>query len=276
MVIHFVIYTMNEKEKYMSKVYSYTRVSSISQSDNTSIKHQKEVIRNYCETNGLELIEIVEEVFTGTTEERDGLKYIMDKVKSGDCDTLIIYKLDRLFRSFRSGINYITDLMDLGCKIHSTTEHLQTDTISGKFFMNILLSMSEMDISNLKKNMMRGKTHKHNREGKRVCSSQPFGYTKVDGDIVEDKTDSKIVRFIFSLYRKYLHLTPYKRNKRILNLLTKRGWMFKNKPFQSYHIKMIIKNGFYKGDLSFGKNGTTKHNYPTIISSRMFNLCNGV
>jgi len=265
---------MNEKEKSMSKVYSYTRVSSISQSDNTSIKHQKEVIRNYCETNGLELIEIVEEVFTGTTEERDGLKYIMDKVKSGECDTLIIYKLDRLFRSFRGGINYITDLMDLGCKIHSTTENLQTDTISGKFFMNILLSMSEMDISNLKKNMMRGKTHKHNREGKRVCSSQPFGYTKVDGDIVEDKTDSEIVSFIFSLYRKYLHLTPYKRNKRILNLLTKRGWMFRNKPFQSYHIKMIIKNGFYKGDLSFGNEGTTKHNYPTISSSRLFNLCN--
>ena len=276
MVIHFVNYTMNKKEKSMSKVFSYVRVSSVSQTDNSSIKLQKDVIRNYCETNGLELIEIVVEVFSGTTENRDGLQYIMDKVVSGECDTIIVYKICRLMRSFRSGINYITDLMDIGCKIISTQENIDTSSISGKFFLNLLLSMSEMDISTLKERMYKGKEHKFQKEGKRVCSSQPFGYTKVDGDIVIDKTDSKIVRFIFSLYRKYLHLTPYKRNKRILNLLTKRGWMFRNKPFQSYHLKMIIKNGFYRGDLSFGELGSTKHNYPTIISSRLFNLCNGV
>jgi len=174
MVIHFVNYTMNKKEKSMSKVYSYVRVSSVSQTDNSSIKLQKDVIRNYCETNGLELIEIVEEVFSGTTENRDGLQYIMDKVVSGECDTIIVYKICRLMRSFRSGINYITDLMDSGCKIISTQENIDTSSISGKFFLNLLLSMSEMDISTLKERMYKGKEHKFQKEGKRVCSSQPL------------------------------------------------------------------------------------------------------
>ena len=179
-------------------------------------------------------------------------------------------------RSFRSGINYITDLMDSGCKIISTQENIDTSSISGKFFLNLLLSMSEMDISTLKERMYKGKEHKFQKEGKRVCSSQPFGYTKVDGDIVIDKTDSKIVRFIFSLYRKYLHLTPYKRNKRILNLLNKKGFTFRGRTFNPQHLKRIISNTFYKGEMKSGELGSTKHNYPTIISSRLYNLCNGV
>ena len=276
MVIHFVIYTMDIKEKNdMNKTYSIVRVSSVSQRDNTSLNNQKKVIKNYCEMKGLDLVECIEEVYTGTTDERDGLNYLMNKVKSGECDVVVVYKLDRLFRSFRSGINYINDLLELGVKIHSTQENLQTDTISGEFFMNVLLSLSQMEKQIISSRLSIGKEHRFLNDNKMVGSYPPFGYTKTDDEVLPSK-DSRIVKYIFSLWNKYLHLTPYKRNKRILNLLTKRGWMFRNKPFQSYHLKMIIKNGFYKGDLSFGKNGTTKHNYPTIISSRMFNLCNGV
>ncbi|RMZ49110.1 hypothetical protein EB821_03985, partial [Candidatus Marinimicrobia bacterium PRS2] len=57
----------------MSKVFSIVRVSSVSQSDNTSLLNQKDVIRNYCELYNLNLIEIIEEVYSGTTEDRDGL-----------------------------------------------------------------------------------------------------------------------------------------------------------------------------------------------------------
>ena len=80
-VIHFVNYTMDIKENNtMNKTYSLVRVSSVSQRDNTSIKHQKEVIRNYCELHNLNLIEVVEESgVSGTTEDRDGLKYLYDE-----------------------------------------------------------------------------------------------------------------------------------------------------------------------------------------------------
>ena len=258
----------------MNKTFGIVRVSSVGQSDNTSIQHQKDTIQKYCELYNLELTEIIEEVYSGTTENRDGLNYLMDNVKRGKCDTIIVYKIDRLMRSFRSGINYISDLIEHGCKIISTQEQIDTSSISGKFFMNILLSMSEMDISTIKQRLDRGKKHRFLTEGKMVCSSPPFGYKKVDGDVVVDKIGGKIVLYIFSLWRKYLHLSPYRRNKRILNLLSKKGYRFRDREFSSYHLKMIVENSFYKGLLSFGKNGVTKHRYPTIISSRLFNICN--
>ena len=264
---------MIEREN-MKKVYSIVRVSSVSQSDNTSLTHQKNVIRSYCELYNLNLIEIVEEVYTGTTEDRDGLNYLMDKVKSGECDTIICYKVDRMMRDFRSGINYISDLMELGCDIISTQEQIDTSSISGKFFLNMLLSLSEMDISTIKQRLNNGKEHRFLKEGKRVCSSLPFGYNKVDGSVEIDDVDGEIVQYIFSLYNRYLHLSPYRRNKRILNLLNKKGYLFRDKPFTSQHIKRIVTNPFYKGLNSFGKVGVTKHPYPHLISSRLFNQIN--
>jgi DNA invertase Pin-like site-specific DNA recombinase len=267
---------MDIKENNMNKVYSVVRVSSVSQSDNTSLTHQKNVIQNYCEMNDLNIIEIVEEVYSGTTKDRDGLNYLMDKVKNGECDTIVVYKIDRLMRDFRSGINYIGDLMDLGCKIISTKEQIDTSSISGKFFLNMLLSLSEMDISTIKQRLNNGKEHRFLNEGKMVCSSPPFGYKKMNGDVELDKSDSKIVKYIFKLWNRYTHLNPYRRNKRILNLLNKKGFLFRGKSFTSQHLKRIVTNPFYKGLNSFGKVGSTQHPYPTIVSSRMFNLCNGV
>ena len=267
---------MDIKENNMNKVYSVVRVSSVSQSDNTSLTHQKNVIQNYCEMNDLNIIEIVEEVYSGTTKDRDGLNYLMDKVKNGECDTIVVYKIDRLMRDFRSGINYIGDLMDLGCKIISTKEQIDTSSISGKFFLNMLLSLSEMDISTIKQRLNNGKEHRFLNEGKMVCSSPPFGYKKMNGDVELDKSDSKIVKYIFSLWNRYTHLNPYRRNKRILTLLNNKGFLFRGKSFTSQHLKRIVTNPFYKGLNSFGKVGSTQHPYPTIVSSRMFNLCNGV
>ena len=260
----------------MKKVYSIVRVSSVSQSDNTSLTNQKDTIQKYCELYNLNLIEIIEEVYSGTTEDRDGLNYLMDKVKSGECDTIIVYKIDRLMRDFRSGINYITDLMDLGCEIISTQEQIDTSSISGKFFLNMLLSLSEMDISTIKFRLNNGKSHRFLNEGKRVCSSPPFGYSKRDGSVEMDEVEGKIVKYIFTLYNRYLHLTPYRRNKRILNLLNSKGYLFRDKPFTSQHIKRMVTNPFYKGLNTFGKLGVTKHPYTHLVSSRLFNLCNGV
>ena len=255
----------------IQKVYSIVRVSSVGQSDNTSLDHQKDTITKYCDLYDYELIEIVEEVFTGTTEDRDGLNYLMDKVKVGECDTIIVYKIDRLMRSFRSGINFIGDLMEHGCKIISTQEQIDTSSISGKFFMNILLSMSEMEKSTITQRLQRGKEHRYFKEGKLVCSSVCFGYKKDKDEIVIDKHNSKIVKHIFKLYERYLHLTPNKRTRRILNYLKLKNYTFNDKEFTRHHIRRILSNSFYKGLVSFGDRELVKHNYPKIVSQRLFN-----
>jgi len=256
----------------MSKVYSVVRVSSVGQSDNTSIKNQREQIKKYCDLYDLDLQEIVEEVYTGTTENRDGLNYIMDKVKSGECDTIVVYKIDRLMRDFRSGINFITDLIEHDCRIISTQEkQIDSSSISGKFFLQIMLSLSEMEKSTIVNRLKDGRKYRFNNEGKLVTSRPPFGYKKDDDTIVLDSDNSKIVKLIFDLYNEYIDLPKHIRTRKITKSLERRNHTFNGKKFTNIHIRRIVRNPFYKGDISYGEEGVTKHPYPSIVSPRLYN-----
>ncbi len=256
----------------MSKVYGICRVSSVGQSDNTSIKHQKETIRKYCDLYDMELQEIVEEVYTGTTENRDGLNYVMDKVLSGECDTIVVYKIDRLMRDFRSGINFITDLIDNKCRIISTQEkQIDSSSISGKFFLQIMLSLSEMEKSTIVNRLKDGRKYRFKNEGKLVTSHPPFGYKKQEDTIVLDSDNSKVVKLIFDLYNQHIDLPKHIRTRKITKSLERRNHTFNGKKFTNIHIRRIVRNPFYKGDVSYGDEGVTKHPYPSIVSPRLFN-----
>lgn len=256
----------------MSKVYSVVRVSSVGQSDNTSIKNQSEQIKKYCDLYELDLQEIVEEVYTGTTENRDGLNYIMDKVKSGECDTIVVYKIDRLMRDFRSGINFITDLIEHNCRIISTQEkQIDSQSISGKFFLQIMLSLSEMEKSTIVNRLKDGRKYRFNNEGTLVTSRPPFGYKKDDDTITLDSDNSKIVKLIFDLYNEYIDLPKHIRTRKITKSLERRNHTFNGKKFTNIHIRRIVRNPFYKGDISYGEEGVTKHPYPSIVSPRLYN-----
>ncbi|RMZ48971.1 recombinase family protein, partial [Candidatus Marinimicrobia bacterium PRS2] len=64
---------VQQENNVMNNTFGLVRVSSVGQSDNTSIQHQKDTIQKYCELYNLGLTEIIEEVYSGTTEDRDGL-----------------------------------------------------------------------------------------------------------------------------------------------------------------------------------------------------------
>ena len=53
---------IQQENNVMNKTFGLVRVSSVGQSDNTSIQHQKDTIQKYCELYNLELTEIIEEV----------------------------------------------------------------------------------------------------------------------------------------------------------------------------------------------------------------------
>jgi len=121
----------------MNKGYGICRVSSVSQSDNTSLKNQKNKIKQYCDLNDVELVEIIEEIYSGTTSNRDSLNHIKELVEKGECDTVVVYKLDRLMRNFTEGVVFLKYLLDNEVKIMSVSEQIDTSSISGRFLINI-------------------------------------------------------------------------------------------------------------------------------------------
>ena len=102
------------------------RVSSIGQKDNTSLENQKKMINDYCSVYSIELDEVIEEVYTGTTSDRDGLNYLRSLVENRKVESVVVMKLDRLMRSFSEGVVFIKYLFDNNVKIISVLEKIDT------------------------------------------------------------------------------------------------------------------------------------------------------
>ena len=252
------------------------RVSSVGQKDNTSLDNQERMIKDYCKTYSIKIDKLIHEIYTGTTSDREGLNKVKDLVQKGIVESIIVMKLDRLMRSFSEGVIFIKFLMDNNVKIISVQEKLDTSSISGRFLMNILLSMSEMERDTIISRMDMGKQKNFN-DHKRVSGRISFGYKKVDNDLSLDHNNSKIVQYIFKRYLDLRRkgLTKTKSMRKLRGSLNKLGYTYNGSDFTSPTIKYILNNGFYCGILTEG-NRVGVHTYDRIISKRLFNRVNEV
>lgn len=82
---------------------------------------------------------------SGATKERPALRRCLKKLQAGD--TLIVWKLDRLGRSLRDLITMLDDLKRRGVKFRSLTEHIDTDTPTGRAMWQMIGLLAELERS---------------------------------------------------------------------------------------------------------------------------------
>ena len=115
------------------------------------------------------------ECFSGTISNRSGLNELKNLVENGNVESVIVMKLDRLMRNFTEGVIFIKYLLDNDVKIISVMEQIDTSSVSGRFLVNILLSMSEMERDTIVQRLSNGKKKRFN-DKERVCGRIPYGY----------------------------------------------------------------------------------------------------
>ena len=207
---------------------------------------------------------------------RDGLNYLKSLIEKGSVESVVVMKLDRLMRSFSEGVVFIKYLLDNDVKIISVLEKIDTSTTSGRFFMNVLLSLNEMERDTIVDRMNTGKLRKFENH-ERVSGTISYGYKKSENGLIVDKEESKIIHYI---YKRYLELrkrdlSKTKTMRELRKSLKKRNYKYKDREFTSPTINYILSNSFYIGVMTHGEK-TNKHKYDTIISSRLFNLINRI
>ncbi|MGA2435371.1 MAG: recombinase family protein [Bryobacteraceae bacterium] len=82
---------------------------------------------------------------SGATIKRPALLRCLKTLKAGD--TLIVWKLDRLGRSLRDLITMLDDLKKQGVKFRSLTEHIDTDTPTGRAMWQMIGVLAELERS---------------------------------------------------------------------------------------------------------------------------------
>ena len=111
----------------------YARVSTHEQ----NLDLQKDALKD----EGCE--EVFMDKISGTISERKGLNQIKTILRKGD--TLVIWRLDRLGRSLKDLIDWITYLEEKGIGLKSLQESIDTSTSTGRLIFHIFGALAEFE-----------------------------------------------------------------------------------------------------------------------------------
>jgi DNA invertase Pin-like site-specific DNA recombinase len=124
-------------------IAAYVRVSSRGQKDDS----QRAEIQKWLEANGIDVGQVAwyADKETGTTLRRPEFERLQRDVFGGAVKTLIVWKLDRLSRRLKDGVNVLADLCERGVKIVVVTQQIELNGAVGRMIAALLLGLAEIE-----------------------------------------------------------------------------------------------------------------------------------
>lgn len=156
---------MNNNPKKKTIKIGYARVSTEDRQD-LSLENQVDLLKKAsCHY-------IYAEKASGTNDKRPeflrALNHLHRLAQHNDYELyLVVFKNDRLSRKFRTLINTIDDLMELNIHYISLVDHIDTSTIGGRMFFQILSSFNEYEVANTRERVKIG-LEKAKKDGKQL------------------------------------------------------------------------------------------------------------
>ncbi len=160
-------------------VYGYTRVSTEDQVENTSLEDQARQIKGIAITHNLELEHIYEERgVSGAVpllRREEGCKLAF--LRAGD--TVIVSKLDRMFRDARDALNVIGDWEEAGINliINGYGNVMDKSNPNGRFMLEIMAVFSGEERRRIRERVLAGRRDKQ-QAGGFLGGEPPFGYSR--------------------------------------------------------------------------------------------------
>ena len=257
-----------DDKKYV--VGLYPRVSTEDQFRNGhSLGEQKERMLKLCDYKNYEVYKVYEDAGISAKDmNRPAFQEMIQDIKDGKINKIIVYKLDRLTRSIKDLEEICTFLEENNCSLESMCEDINTSTANGKFFIRMLIILAQLEIertSERTKFGMIGAVKKGHFVGR-----APIGYDKQDKKLVINDIESEVIRRIFDLYIKGMAANA------ITKLLNEEKAL--NRKWIPTLVDRILSNEIYIGNyvhrktISIEESQTFIGVAPAIIEEEVFNI----
>jgi len=102
---------------------------------------------------------VFQEKISGVTKNRPELDKMIEQFREGD--ELYVWRLDRLGRSLKNIIDLVLSLSDKGIIIKGISDGVDTSTMNGRLFLNIMASLSEYERELIRERTNAGSAHAH-------------------------------------------------------------------------------------------------------------------
>ncbi len=191
--------------------------------------------------------------FSGGNTERPGLTQLLDDLKAGDVDVIVVYKVDRLSRSLADFVRLI-ELFDAhSVSFVSVTQQFNTSSSMGRLTLNVLLSFAQFE-REVTGERIRDKITASRRKGMWMGGVVPLGYDVIDKMLVVNETEAKTVRHIYTRYLALGYVRQLKAELDTEGYVSKvratEGVHAGGRPFSRGALYTLLKNPIYIGKVT--------------------------
>ena len=248
----------------------YARVSTEEQArEGFSLDMQIDKLREYCRLqndigeNISVAGEYVDDGYSGRDIRRPAYRKMMDEIDSWD--VLIVMKMDRIHRNSMNFMAMTQMLEKRGKKFISATESLDTQTALGKFVVDMIQRIAQLESEQIGERTQFGMREKAASADGVMGFTPPFGYKLSNGELKEDDGELPLVKRMFQMYMEGDTVDDicYQLNRE--GATTRKGNIW-NKP----NMRNILHNPVYAGYMRW-EEFLIPHNAAAAVTPEEFN-----
>ncbi|WP_235857915.1 recombinase family protein [Marimonas lutisalis] len=188
---------------------------------------------------------------SGGSLERPALQRLLDAVRQGQVDQIVVYKIDRLTRSL-ADFSKIVDILDAAeASFVSVTQSFNTATSMGRLTLNMLLSFAQFE-REVTAERIRDKIAASKRKGLWMGGSVPMGYDPDGRTLKINEPEAETIRTLYDLYEHLGTVRAVKdevdqRKLRSRRRTSANGKVTGGGVFDRGHVHHILTNPIYAG-----------------------------
>jgi len=211
--------------------------------------------------------------FSGGNMERPGLKKLLEDVRSGMVDIIVVYKIDRLSRSLADFAKLVEIFDEHKVTFVSVTQAFNTTTSMGRLTLNILLSFAQFE-REVTGERIRDKIAAAKRKGMWMGGVPPLGYDVDNRLLIINEAEATVVRRIFEEMLTIGSPTQIAVNLTADGITTKawttqEGQTRNGTRIDKKYLHKLLRNRIYLGELSH-KGNWYPGAHPPIIDQELW------
>lgn len=233
------------------RVTYYSRVSTTSEEQKTSLKNQQsyfeEIInknKNWIYSKGY-----IDNGITGTSDiKRTSFMKMINDAKENKFDLIITKEISRFSRNTLDSIKYTRELLKNGVGVLFINDNINTILPDSELRLTIMSSLAQDEIRKLSERVKFGMKESI-KKGTILGNQKIYGYKKINDKYIINNQQADIINEIYKLYA-----TKNKSLHEIARILkSKNIKTTNNKHFSATALSRLIRNPKYKGYYVGGK-----------------------
>ncbi|KYK25152.1 site-specific recombinase [Thermoplasmatales archaeon SM1-50] len=247
------------------RIAVYTRVSTEEQAkEGFSLDAQLEKLKSYCKARDWIIAdEYIDDGYSGRKTKRPAYNKMMNEMNKWDA--LLVIKMDRIHRNSKNFMLMMEQLNKNKKEFISMSESFDTSTAIGRFVMNIIQGIAQLESEQIGERVYIGMEQKAKSNGGVLGFNIPYGYDYYDGKLTINKSEGPVIKNIYSWYLDGKSMGEIVEMLNYGKVPTKNQGLWAKKM-----VSTILKNPIYCGYLHW-EEYINKSDHEPIVDIKSFN-----